>query len=152
MTTYETIRTGFGSAVPFAEHTGIEVIEVGAGFGVAQLKDASQVRNHIGSVHAGAVFTLGETASGVAMLGAFADQVASIRPVTVEVTVSYLKMARGTLTATARTVVPAEQLQSDLAGHGRATFDITVDISNDSAVTVAQLIARWVVSMSKSTT
>jgi uncharacterized protein (TIGR00369 family) len=147
---YELIKRDFGSAVPFAAHARIEVVEVGAGFGIARLHDSPQVHNHIGSVHAGALFTLGETASAVAMLGVFAEQISSIRPVTNEVTISYLKIARGTLVATARTALPAKQLQNELATQGRATLDLTVDIANDRGGTVAQMHAKWMVSASKS--
>ena len=147
---YELIKRDFGSAVPFAAHARIEVLEVGAGLGVARLQDAREVHNHIGSVHAGAVFTLGETASAVAMLGVFAEQMSSIRPVTTEVTISYLKIARGTLTATARSVLPADQLQDALATHGRASLDVTVDIADDRNGMVAQMNAKWTVSASKS--
>jgi aryl-alcohol dehydrogenase-like predicted oxidoreductase len=85
------------------------------------------------------------------MLGTFAEQVSSVRPVTVQAAISYLKMARGKLTASARTVVPPEQLQSELANHGRATFDVAVNIANERGVTVAQLTAKWMVSTSKAT-
>ena len=136
--------------MPFAGHTGIEVVEVGAGLGIARLQDAPEVHNHIGSVHAGALFTLGETASAVAMLGVFAEQISAIRPVTVDATISYLKIARGTLVATARTALPAERLQNELATQGRATLDLTVDIANDRGGVVAQMKATWMVSASKS--
>ena len=146
---YELIKRDFGSAVPFAAHARIEVLEVGAGLGVARLQDAREVHNHIGSVHAGALFTLGETASAVAMLGAFAEQISTIRPVTNEVTISYLKIARGTLVATARAALPAAQLQNELATQGRVTLDLTVDIANDRGGLVAQMSAIWMVSASK---
>lgn len=149
-TPYELIKRGFGSAVPFAAHARIEVVEVGAGLGIARLQEAPEVHNHIGSVHAGALFTLGETASAVAMLGVFAEQISLIRPVTVDVTISYLKIARGTLVATARTTVPAKRLQDELAAQGRATLDLTVDIANDRGGIVAQMKAKWTVSASKS--
>ncbi|HEX8414583.1 MAG TPA: hypothetical protein VF637_11970, partial [Sphingomicrobium sp.] len=58
---------------------------------------------------------------------------------------------RGKLTATARTVVPAEQLQSELADQGRASFDVAVSIANERGVTVAQLKVTWVVSTGKGT-
>jgi len=147
---YELIKRGFGSAVPFAAHALIEVVEVGAGLGIARLQEAPEVHNHIGSVHAGALFTLGETASAVAMLGVFAEQISSIRPVTIDVTISYLKIARGTLVATARTALPAKRLQDELATQGRATLDLTVDIANDRGAIVAQMKAKWTVSASKS--
>jgi uncharacterized protein (TIGR00369 family) len=147
---YELIKRSFGSAVPFAAHALIEVVEVGAGLGIARLQDAPEVHNHIGSVHAGALFTLGETASAVAMLGVFAEQISSIRPVTIDVTIAYLKIARGTLVATARTALAAERLQNELATLGRATLDLTVDIANDRGAVVAQMKAKWMVSASKS--
>jgi acyl-coenzyme A thioesterase PaaI-like protein len=103
-------------------------------------------------VHAGAVFTLGETASAVAMLGIFAEQISVIRPETIDVSVAYLKIARGTLVATARTSLPAERLQNELATQGRATLDLTVDIANDRGGIVAQMKAKWMVSASKSGT
>jgi uncharacterized protein (TIGR00369 family) len=147
---YELIKRDFGSAVPFAAHARIEVVEVGAGLGIARLPEAPETHNHIGSVHAGALFTLGETASAVAMLGVFAEQISSIRPVTTDVTISYLKIARGTLVATARTALPAKQLQNELATQGRAALDLTVDITNDRGGIVAQMHAKWMVSASKS--
>ena len=150
MSPYELIKTRFGSAVPFAAHALIEVVEVGAGLGIARLQEALEVHNHIGSLHAGALFTLGETASAVAMLGVFAEQISSIRPVTSEVTISYLKIARGALVATARTDLPAIRLQNELATEGRATLDLTVDIANDRGGIVARMNAKWTVSTSKS--
>jgi uncharacterized protein (TIGR00369 family) len=150
VSTYELIKNAFASAVPFAAQARVEVVEVGAGHGMAQLRETPEVHNHIGSVHAGAVFTLGETASAVAMLGAFAEQISVIRPVTSEVTISYLKIAKGTLIATARTVLPVQRLQNELAMQGRVTLDVTVDIANDRGGIVAQMRAKWAVSASKS--
>jgi acyl-coenzyme A thioesterase PaaI-like protein len=147
---YELIKRGFGSAVPFAAHSFIEVLEVGAGLGIARLQEGPEVHNHIRSVHAGAIFTLGETASAAAMLGVFAEQITLIRPVTTEVTISYLKIAKGSLMATARSSLPAERLQHDLATQGRATLVLTVDIANGRGGIVAQMQAKWTVSASKS--
>jgi uncharacterized protein (TIGR00369 family) len=149
-TAYALIKSDFASAVPFAAQARVEIVEVGAGIGIARLRDSPEVHNHIGSVHAGALFTLGETASAVAMLGVFAEQISSIRPVTTDVAISYLKIARGTLVATARTALPAERLQDELATQGRAILDLTVDIANDKGGIVAQMKATWMVSASKS--
>ncbi|TFI56401.1 DUF4442 domain-containing protein [Sphingomonas parva] len=146
---YALIRNGFAAGVPFAPHARIEVVEVGAGLAIARLEDSPEVHNHIGSVHAGAVFTLGETASAAAMLGVFAEQMPIIRPVTIEATISYLKIARGTLVATARTALAAEHLQDEFAAQGRATLDLSVDIADDRGI-AAQMKATWMVSASKS--
>ena len=136
--------------MPFAGHARVEVVEVGAGLGIARLREAPEVHNHIGSVHAGALFTLGETASAVAMLGAFAEQISSIRPVTIDVAIAFLKIARGPLVATARTALPAIRLQKELTTQGRTTLDVTVDIADERGGVVAQMKATWTVSTSKS--
>ena len=81
MTLYETIRTQMTSTVPFARHAGVTITEVADGRAFARLPETPESVNHIGSQHAGALFTLGETASGAAMAGAFAQVLLAIRPV-----------------------------------------------------------------------
>jgi acyl-coenzyme A thioesterase PaaI-like protein len=103
MSIYETIRAQMGAAVPFAKHVGIELLEIAPGKGVAILGETATSVNHIGSQHAGALFTLGETASGAAMAGTFADLMLNIRPVASDASLEYRKLARGKITAIAIT-------------------------------------------------
>ncbi len=70
------VAAGMLEAVPFARTLGIEFVEVApeAEGGVrvtVRLPDSPATHNHVGGPHAGAMFTLGETASGAVVLAAF---------------------------------------------------------------------------------
>ncbi len=72
MTLYDVIREQISKTVPFARHAGVELVRIDDGVGEAELRQTETSVNHIGSQHAGALFTLGEAASGAAMAGALA--------------------------------------------------------------------------------
>ena len=74
MSIYEMIRDHMDKSVPFATVTGVELVEVSPQRGVAALKKRPEVENHIQTMHAGAMFTLGEAASGAALGGVLGDQ------------------------------------------------------------------------------
>lgn len=140
---YEVIRSGLADAVPFARHLGVELLEVGDGVAAARLIQRPDLSNHIGTMHAGALFTLAETASGAAVAGAFLDTIASIRPVAAEARIEYLKLARGTIGCTARTAEPAEALRRRLREERRVAFDVLVDLAGENAEPVARMTIAW---------
>lgn len=143
MSMFEMIRAQMTKAVPFAAHTGVELLEIGAGRAVARLVQRPEVGNHIGTLHAGALFTLGETASGGAMSGAFAERILSVRPVAVGARITYAKPARGTLTATAATSRPPAELLAALDAEGKVQFDVEVDFADEAGVAVAGMVVSW---------
>ena len=95
MTDFEALCVQLAAATPFARHAGVEIVEIADGLATARLVQAEQLSNHIGTVHAGALFTLGETASGAAMVGAFAEVATQMRPLATSAKISYLKLASG---------------------------------------------------------
>ena len=66
---YEAVRAGMEAAIPFNRHVGLSVTEVGEGRGVVALPAEDHLHNHVGSQHAGALFSAGEAASGAAFVG-----------------------------------------------------------------------------------
>ena len=68
--------SALNQAVPFAKHVGVVVTRMDADGSQAVLPDAPHLLNHVASQHAGALFTLGEAASGAAMMQAFGDLLA----------------------------------------------------------------------------
>lgn len=130
-------------AVPFAKYVGVELLEVGDGFAKARLVQRPDVSNHIATMHAGALYTLAETASGAAMTGAFIETIGSLRPVTAEARIRYLKIARGEISSTARTSEPGETLRARLREEGKAVFDVVVELSNEQDQPVATMIVTW---------
>ena len=71
MVDFDAIAQGMTQAVPFAGHLGLEITSISEGEAVVRLPERPELTNHVGSQHAGALFTLAETASGAAFVGAF---------------------------------------------------------------------------------
>ncbi|MEQ8934167.1 MAG: YiiD C-terminal domain-containing protein, partial [Amphiplicatus sp.] len=137
------IKAQLGEAVPFAKHTGVILTSVAAGEASAELAQTAASINHIGTQHAGALFTLGEAASGGAMAGAFADQILLIRPVASEATIAYKKIAKGAITAHAKIAGSVEAVRADLAAKGRVSFDVDIALINEEKIDVAIMKVKW---------
>lgn len=146
MTPYDMIKSHLDTAVPFATHTGVELIENGDGTARARLEQRNEVSNHIQSMHAGAMFTLGEAASGAAMAGALAPVILDMRPVAATAQIGFLKIAKGTLTAHAQTSVPGADLLDRIRSEGKAAFDVVVSIRDENSDDVAEMTVNWHVS------
>ena len=86
-------------AVPFAGHLGIEVTEIAEGEATVVLPERHELNNHVGSQHAGALFTVAETASGAAFVGAFAERMGEITPLARSAEIAYEKIAKGPIEA-----------------------------------------------------
>ena len=141
MSIYEMIRDHMDKSVPFATVTGVELVEVSPQRGVAALKKRPEVENHIQTMHAGAMFTLGEAASGAALGGVLGDQLLAVRPVAADASIKYLKTGKTDLTATANS--DAEAIHKELAEVGKVVFDINVAITDAENVTVAEMVVNW---------
>lgn len=140
----DVIRENLGAAVPFVGHVGVRLLEVGTGTAVAVLDDAPALRNHLGTLHAGVIFALGETASGAAVAGALAPVLFDVRPIARSAQITYLKPAKGTIKATA--LVPeAETLVGRIASAGRIEVTASVHLHDEAGVEVARLEVDWVV-------
>lgn len=143
---FDLIKAQMTKTLPFAQTTGIEIRDIGAGTAIAALVQRHEVSNHIGSMHAGALFTLGETASGAAMSGAFATQLMNVRPIAFGASIAYVKVAKSEVIAQAVVGTPADELLATLASDGRVTFDIGVTLANEAGETVATMTVGWLVS------
>jgi len=141
---YDAIRDGFGMTVPFVRHTGIMLQEVGCGVATAMLADTPELRNHVGTMHAGALYTLGETASGAAIAGAIAPILGEARPLATAARIEYLRAARGEIVATA-TIAEASGLQARVASEGRVAVLVHVSLRDAKGVEVVRLEVDWIV-------
>ncbi|MCF6216572.1 MAG: DUF4442 domain-containing protein [Emcibacter sp.] len=146
MTLYDMIRDQISANVPFAKHAGITLTELTDGGGSAKLGEQAETQNHIGSQHAGALFTLGETASGAAMAGCFAPILLSVRPVAAKASIKYLKIAKGAIYAKAVTSRSGEDLQAELEAKGHTIFTVDVSLSDQRNRVVAEMVVDWHVS------
>jgi acyl-CoA thioesterase len=94
---FEAIKTLFQQQNTFATNTGIEIMELSSGTAKCVMPIRDSHRNLFGTVNAGAIYTLAETAFGIAANSHGYAAVAS------NLTIAYVKPAtNGTLTAHAR--------------------------------------------------
>lgn len=143
MTPYDMVREHLAKNVPFAAYTGVVIEEIDAEHAVCSLEQRGEVENHIQTMHAGAMFVLGEQASGAAYAGAFVDRMMTLRPVAAKAEISYLKIARGKLTATAKVREDASALKAQLDEAGKVVFAVDVSIKDAEGLEVATMVVDW---------
>lgn len=143
MTDFDLIAKGMTQAVPFAGHLKLEITEVSEGEATVVLPDLPELKNHVGSQHAGALFTAAETASGAAFVGAFAARMGDVTPLARSAEISYEKIANGEITARARLGVSATQALETLDAEGKVEFPCEIELTDAEGVLVATANVRW---------
>ena len=119
---FDAIAKGMAMAVPFAGHLNLEITEVGPGEATVVLPRRPELTNHVGSQHAGALFTVAETASGAAFVGAFAVRMGEVTPLARQAEIQYLKIANGAIEAHAKLGVDAAEALATLDSEGKVEF------------------------------
>ncbi|HKO38515.1 MAG TPA: DUF4442 domain-containing protein [Solirubrobacterales bacterium] len=143
MTDFDLIAKGMTQAVPFAGHLNLEITEVTAGEATVLLPERPELLNHVGSQHAGALFTAAETASGAAFVGAFAERMGDLTPLARSAEISYEKIAKGVITAKARLGIPADQALATLDAEGKVEFPCDIELTDSEGILVAAANVRW---------
>ncbi|MEU7926517.1 DUF4442 domain-containing protein [Micromonospora sp. NPDC049801] len=142
------VAAGILQSVPFARTLGIEFVEVapeadGGVRAVVRLPDTPATHNHVGGPHAGAMFTLGETASGAVVLAAFGQLLDRAVPLAVRAEIAYRKLALGSVLATARLGRPASEVVAELEAGQRPEFDIEVEIATEDGTPTSTMTVIW---------
>ncbi|SBV28414.1 Acyl-coenzyme A thioesterase PaaI, contains HGG motif [Micromonospora krabiensis] len=135
-------------AVPFARTLGFEFVEIapeaeGGVRAVVRLPDSPATHNHVGGPHAGAMFTLGETASGAVVLAAFGHLLDRAVPLAVRADIAYHKLALGAVRATARLGRTPAEVAAELAAGRRPEFPVEVEISTDDGTPTSAMTVIW---------
>jgi uncharacterized protein (TIGR00369 family) len=143
MTDFELIAQGMNEAVPFVKHLGFEVVEISPGEATVRMPERAELTNHVGSQHAGALFTLAETASGAAFVGAFAERLGDVTPLARAAEISYERIARGPIDASAKLGVPAAEALATLDAEGKVVFPCEVELTDAAGERVATATVQW---------
>jgi acyl-coenzyme A thioesterase PaaI-like protein len=143
MTDFDLIAKGMTQAVPFAGHLDLEITKVEVGAATVVLPDRPELKNHVGSQHAGALFTAAETASGAAFVGAFAERMGDVTPLARSAEIAYEKIANGAITATATLGVDAAEALATLDAEGKVEFPCEVELSDVDGQRVATATVHW---------
>jgi acyl-coenzyme A thioesterase PaaI-like protein len=149
MTDFDAIAAGMTQAIPFAGLLGVKVTSLVEGEAVALLPERQDLTNHVGSQHAGALFTVAETASGAAFVGAFAERMADVTPLARSADIAYEKIAKGPIEATATLGMPKEEALATLDREGKVEFPCEVVLTDADGTRVATATVGWHVRLNK---
>ncbi|MFB7863214.1 DUF4442 domain-containing protein [Streptomyces sp. NPDC056069] len=131
------------ATVPMARTLGLKFLETTAERAVVELPDQAEYHNHVGGPHAGAMFTLAESASGAIVLAAFGDQLGRAVPLAVKAEIGYKKLAMGVVTATATLGRPAAEVVAELDAGQRPEFPVKIDITRADGAVTGEMTVVW---------
>ncbi|MES2015243.1 MAG: PaaI family thioesterase [Pseudomonadota bacterium] len=143
---YDRIKQQMMDTLPFVQLLGIKIDTIGPGTSTVSMPFDAKLTNHLGTPHAGALFTLAETASGAAMAGGFADLIMGLRPVAKESRIQYQKVAKGATRAEGRVPGDIAALKATLKADGKVAFPVEVDIFDEAGTLAAQVQVDWYLS------
>lgn len=138
-----TIGEMLAATVPMARTLNLQFLETMPERAVVALPDQAEYHNHVGGPHAGAMFTLGESASGAIVLAAFGDQLARAVPLAVRAEIAYKKLAMGPVTATATLGRPAAEVVAELDEGVRPEFPVSVVIRREDGAVTGEMTVVW---------
>ena len=138
----QAIKESLPSMVPMVGTLDLAFIELTADSAIMKLPDQPAFRNHLGGPHAGAMFTLGESASGALVLANFADRLESVIPLAVSAEIRYQAVAMGEVTAEARMLATQVDVLKSLDEGERLEFDIHIGFTSTGRDT-GQMSVTW---------
>ncbi|MEU1595844.1 DUF4442 domain-containing protein [Streptomyces sp. NPDC005708] len=131
------------ATVPMVRTLNLEFVEVTPERAVLRLPDQPDYHNHLGGPHAGAMFTLAESASGAIVLSAFGDQLSRAVPLAVRAEIGYKKLAMGPVTATATLGRPAAEVITELDAGTRPEFPVSISIQREDGAVTGEMTVVW---------
>ncbi|MEU8759370.1 DUF4442 domain-containing protein [Streptomyces sp. NPDC048659] len=138
-----TVGEMLAATVPMARTLNLEFLETTAERAVVRLPDQADFHNHVGGPHAGAMFTLAESASGAIVLAAFGDQLGRAVPLAVKAEIGYKKLAMGVVTATATLGRPAAEVVAELDAGQRPEFPVRIDLTREDGAVTGEMTVVW---------
>lgn len=144
MTDFAAIRDLMPTLVPFVKTLGLEYLDLEAGRAVLRLSDDPAFHNHVGGPHAGAIFTLAESASGAVVIGSFEDLLPTVTPLAATATIAYTKLQKGPVTAEAVLGRDAADVREELARTGKTVqFPVVVTMTDASGEQTSTMTISW---------
>ncbi|MEU3146898.1 MULTISPECIES: DUF4442 domain-containing protein [unclassified Streptomyces] len=138
-----TVGEMLAATVPMARTLDLRFLETTSERAVVSLPDQSDYHNHVGGPHAGAMFTLGESASGAIVLAAFGEQLARAVPLAVRAEIAYRKLAMGPVTATATLGRPPAEVVAELDEGRRPEFPVSIEIRREDGAVTGEMTVVW---------
>lgn len=131
----EALRAGMSAPFPFVERTGFEVVELRPGYCRARMPLAPNV-NHVGTMYAGALYTLAELPGGAMSLATFDPE--RFYPIVREMHIDFRAPTR-TDAHVEVTLGDAEvdRIRTEAEEHGRANWSWRCEVTDTEGTVVA---------------
>lgn len=127
--------------IGFIRRTGLRVEELSRGR-VRLRMPLRQNRNHIGTMYAGALYTLAEVPGGALFLSSFDTR--RFYPIVTEQTIRFLKPAKGPVTVTLEmSESKIERLQEEADANGKVGFLLAAELKDENGEVVATSTAHY---------
>lgn len=137
----ELANAGIESMIPVAHRMGVHIVELAPGHVVAEVPLDGNT-NHIGSMYAGVLFTVGEILGGA--LGIATFDPAEFYPTIRDLKIDFRRPAKSTVRATtdldADTVT---QLTKEAATNGKANFVLEAQLTDADGQLVATTLGNY---------
>jgi acyl-coenzyme A thioesterase PaaI-like protein len=143
----EMIRAGI-ERMPYNALIGLRIVEMDGGRARGMLESRPEVGNHVGTMHAGAQFSLIEAVSGAAVSSAFLDLLGRAMPLAQGAELTYRRPAHGDVVAEA-VMTPGDiaRVRTELEAQGRARFDVAVAVTDAQGTLSTEATMRWYIRM-----
>lgn len=129
------------SRIPFQNHTRLELLD---DFRV-RAPDIVELKNHLGTMHGGMLYAVGEVAAAVAMAKLLEPDRATLYGITRHGDIAYLKPARGAITSSCDIAMTRSDILAALEHERSIDVPVTVTLSDQAHVVVAKLNMTWYV-------
>jgi acyl-coenzyme A thioesterase PaaI-like protein len=148
----ELVRVQYPAMVPMVATLDIAFEHLDAGSCTMLLPDNAPYRNHVGGPHAGAMWTLAESASGALVFVNFGDLMADVTPFPIDATIRFLKVAMGPVTATATLGAEAATAVATLESGKRPEFPVEIELSTgtgEDRLVTGSMTVTWTLRLNR---
>jgi len=134
-------KSAVEKGIPFAGRTEVEVLELEPGY-VKMMMPLQPNINHVGTMYAGALFTLAELPGGAIFLSTF--DASQFYPLIKGMEIKFVKPATTDITVEVRlSVEEAKKIQAKANEHGKADYDWDCELKDANGVVVAVSSNRY---------
>lgn len=147
---FQDIAVQMPLAVPMVGTMNVEFLELTPNRVLLRLPDQRAFHNHIGGPHAGAMFTLAETATGALVLGNFGSQLHRATPLAVDASIRYKRIAMGPLYAEAVMSESSESILASLDAGQRPQWSIEVSLYTEDEKITGEASFVWTLKPNRS--
>jgi acyl-coenzyme A thioesterase PaaI-like protein len=146
------VRAQYPAMVPMVATLGIEFEALDTAGCTMVLPDDAPYRNHVGGPHAGAMWTLAESASGALVFVNFGDLMADVTPFPIDATIRFLKVAMGPVTASATLGAEAATALATLQSGRRPEFPVEIELSTgtgEERLVTGSMTVTWTLRLNR---